>query len=61
MELCDSYLPEKKFPDKAFDILDEAGAKTKSTTKIKVKLLKFEYYIRNICRKTKHNSRKCKK
>jgi ATP-dependent Clp protease ATP-binding subunit ClpA len=29
MELCDSYLPEKKFPDKAFDILDEAGAKTK--------------------------------
>ena len=29
IELCAEYLPEKKFPDKAFDILDEAGAKTK--------------------------------
>lgn len=29
VDLCDSYLPKKKFPDKAFDILDEAGAKTR--------------------------------
>ena len=29
INLCAEYLPEKKFPDKAFDILDEAGAKTK--------------------------------
>jgi ATP-dependent Clp protease ATP-binding subunit ClpC len=29
INLCDKYLPEKKFPDKAFDIIDEAGAKTK--------------------------------
>jgi len=29
IDLCSEYLPTKKFPDKAFDILDEAGAKTK--------------------------------
>ena len=29
IDLCDEYLPSKKFPDKAFDILDESGAKTK--------------------------------
>lgn len=29
IELCSQYLPDKKFPDKAFDILDESGAKTK--------------------------------
>tara|TARA_R110000868_G_scaffold290843_3_gene551039 strand:- start:254 stop:1627 length:1374 start_codon:yes stop_codon:yes gene_type:complete len=29
IELCDVYLSNKKFPDKAFDIIDEAGAKTK--------------------------------
>jgi ATP-dependent Clp protease ATP-binding subunit ClpC len=29
VDLCEEYLPEKKFPDKAFDIIDEAGAKTK--------------------------------
>jgi len=29
VDLCAEYLPEKKFPDKAFDILDEAGAKTR--------------------------------
>tara|TARA_B110000285_G_scaffold28573_1_gene28649 strand:+ start:4231 stop:5727 length:1497 start_codon:yes stop_codon:yes gene_type:complete len=29
VELCDIYLSDKKFPDKAFDILDESGAKTK--------------------------------
>jgi ATP-dependent Clp protease ATP-binding subunit ClpC len=34
VNLCEKYLPEKKFPDKAFDILDEAGAKTK---KLKIK------------------------
>lgn len=29
IELCSKYLPDKKFPDKAFDILDESGAKTR--------------------------------
>lgn len=29
IDLCSKYVPEKKFPDKAFDILDESGAKTK--------------------------------
>jgi len=29
IDLCAEYLPEKKFPDKAFDILDEAGAKSR--------------------------------
>ena len=29
IDLCSKYTPEKKFPDKAFDILDESGAKTK--------------------------------
>ena len=29
IELCDIYLKNKKFPDKAFDILDESGAKTR--------------------------------
>ena len=29
IDLCEEYLPTKKFPDKAFDILDESGAKTK--------------------------------
>ena len=29
IDLCDIYLRNKKFPDKAFDILDESGAKTK--------------------------------
>jgi ATP-dependent Clp protease ATP-binding subunit ClpC len=31
VDLCDVYLSDKKFPDKAFDILDESGAKTKKT------------------------------
>ena len=29
IDLCDFYLKNKKFPDKAFDIIDESGAKTK--------------------------------
>jgi ATP-dependent Clp protease ATP-binding subunit ClpC len=29
VDLCDEYFPNKKFPDKAFDILDESGSKTK--------------------------------
>jgi ATP-dependent Clp protease ATP-binding subunit ClpC len=29
VDLCEIYLRDKKFPDKAFDILDESGAKTK--------------------------------
>ena len=35
--LCHEFLPKKRFPDKAFDILDEAGAKTKIETNDKVK------------------------
>lgn len=31
VDLCDVYINNKKFPDKAFDILDESGAKTKKT------------------------------
>lgn len=27
--LCDRYMPEKAFPDKAIDVLDEVGAKTR--------------------------------
>lgn len=29
VKLCEAHQPQKRFPDKAFDILDEAGAKTK--------------------------------
>jgi ATP-dependent Clp protease ATP-binding subunit ClpC len=29
IELCDKYIPHKNFPDKAFDIIDLIGAKTK--------------------------------
>jgi|TARA_R100000479_G_scaffold168004_1_gene108715 ATP-dependent Clp protease ATP-binding subunit ClpC len=29
IDLCDKYEPKKRFPDKAFDILDELGCKTK--------------------------------
>lgn len=29
VKLCDLYLPAKKFPDKAIDVLDEVGAKVK--------------------------------
>lgn len=29
VDLCDKYQPNQKFPDKAFDVLDESGAKTK--------------------------------
>ena len=29
VDLCEKYEPKKKFPDKAFDILDESGAKTR--------------------------------
>jgi ATP-dependent Clp protease ATP-binding subunit ClpC len=29
VQLCDLYLPNKKFPDKAIDVLDEVGAKVK--------------------------------
>ena len=37
IDLCDYYLPAKKFPDKAFDILDESGAKTKKTHVVRPK------------------------
>ena len=29
VDLCEKYEPKKKFPDKAFDVLDELGCKTK--------------------------------
>jgi ATP-dependent Clp protease ATP-binding subunit ClpC len=29
VDLCKKYLPEQKFPDKVFDILDESGARTR--------------------------------
>lgn len=29
VSLCDDYLPQRKFPDKAIDIMDEVGAKLK--------------------------------
>ena len=29
VSLCDLYLPNKKFPDKAIDVMDEAGSKVK--------------------------------
>ncbi len=29
IDLCDIYLTNKKFPDKAFDVLDESGARSK--------------------------------
>ena len=29
VQLCDLYLPDRKFPDKAIDVLDEIGAKVK--------------------------------
>ncbi len=35
VDLCSKYTPEKKFPDKAFDILDESGAKTKKVNIIR--------------------------
>ena len=31
VDLCEKYEPKKKFPDKAFDILDESGAKTRKS------------------------------
>ena len=35
IHLCSEYIPEKKFPDKAFDILDESGAKTKKVNVVR--------------------------
>ena len=35
VELCDIYLSNKKFPDKAFDIIDESGARTKKVNMIR--------------------------
>lgn len=35
VELCDIYLSNKKFPDKAFDIIDESGAKTKKINMVR--------------------------
>lgn len=40
VDLCDIYLNNKKFPDKAFDILDESGAKTKKLNFIRPKKAK---------------------
>ena len=51
IDLCDIYLSDKKFPDKAFDILDESGAKTKKDNvtrpkeakKMETKLIDFDF------------------
>lgn len=40
IQMCLEYLPKKKFPDKAFDILDESGAKTKITNIVRPKKAK---------------------
>jgi len=40
VELCDIYLSNKKFPDKAFDIIDESGAKTKKINMVRPKKAK---------------------
>lgn len=40
IDLCDRYLPKQKFPDKAFDVLDESGAKTKKDHIIRPKKAK---------------------
>ena len=43
IDLCDKYEPKKKFPDKAIDILDEAGCKTKiKHTKRPLKAIELE-------------------
>lgn len=50
INLCDKYLPKQKFPDKAFDLLDESGAKTKKihivrpkeAVKLESKLVKLD-------------------
>jgi ATP-dependent Clp protease ATP-binding subunit ClpC len=38
IDLCELYLPKKRFPDKAFDILDQAGVKAKLKNKKSVPL-----------------------
>ena len=51
VDLCDTYLTNKKFPDKAFDVLDESGAITKKhnvtrpkeAKKMEIKLTDFEF------------------
>ena len=40
IQMCIEYLPKKKFPDKAFDILDESGAKTKISNIVRPKKAK---------------------
>jgi ATP-dependent Clp protease ATP-binding subunit ClpC len=42
VDLCDKYILDKKFPDKAFDIIDQVGAK------VKVKKLKLPPDIQKI-------------
>jgi len=40
IQMCVEYLPKKKFPDKAFDILDESGAKAKISNIVRPKTAK---------------------
>jgi ATP-dependent Clp protease ATP-binding subunit ClpC len=40
IQMCLEYLPKKKFPDKAFDVLDESGAKTKINNIVRPKKAK---------------------
>ena len=46
LNYCHTYMPNKRFPDKAFDILDQVGAKTKIKNDLgseKVKIIKSEF------------------
>ena len=49
VNLCERYMPEKQFPDKAIDILDEAGARIKvrklQTTDIQDIIKDLEYTL----------------
>ena len=42
IELCDTYIPHKNFPDKAFDIIDLVGAK------VKIKNIKLPKEIKDL-------------
>ena len=46
LNYCHTYMPNKRFPDKAFDILDQVGAKTKIKNDLgfeKIKSIKCEF------------------
>jgi ATP-dependent Clp protease ATP-binding subunit ClpC len=51
VRLCDRYMPDKRFPDKAIDVLDEAGAKAKinryDTQEVELLMKQLEQVIDN--------------